>query len=122
MAPLVLVAVVCAIVTTGCDTDTSAALTEVTAPTGVLDCPTEVFESSTSDVDVHAPGSPSADAALALLTVDLGRPPGDPRVEAATERQVVYLFTDQQGHRLGRVVVAQTASGGWFVEQTERCG
>lgn len=96
-------------------------LVEVQGYDGVMDCPSEFFQHSTGDWDPNAPGSSTAEEALALLTTDMGLPPGVPQVESDSPDRVMYVFSDAQGRRLGRVVVARTA-GGWFVATTERCG
>jgi len=105
----------------GCGDSAGADLIEVAGLQGTMDCPAEQFQHSTGDWDHNAPGSPTAEAALALLTPDLGLPPGTPQVESDAPDVVRYLFIDAGGHRLGRVVIARTA-GGWFVATTERCG
>ncbi|MBP1632773.1 MAG: hypothetical protein H6Q11_1061, partial [Acidobacteria bacterium] len=76
---------------------------------------------SSATIDVTAEGSVTSDEALALLTADNGRPSGSPQVESETDGNVVYLFTDPEGHRLGRVGVTLMPNG-WFVGSTERCG
>jgi hypothetical protein len=108
-------------VVSGCGDSSAADLVEVEGPEGVMDCPSDQFQYSTADWDPNAPGSSTAEDALALLTPGLGLPPGTPQVESDAPDEVKYLFSDAQGHRLGWVVIARTA-GGWFVATTERCG
>ncbi len=86
---------------------------------GVLDCPL-YWQHGTADFFEDAQGSATAEEALALLT--LGLPPGTPQVESEATDEVVYLFTDAEGHRLGRVKVVLWQTGGWLVAETEECG
>ena len=88
---------------------------------GVLDCP-GYWQHSTADFFEDAQGSPTAQEALALLTSDLGLPPGTAQVESEATDEVVYLFTDGEGHRLGRVKVILWQTSGWLVAETEECG
>jgi len=94
--------------------------TEVRAIAGLLDCPTTEFSYSMGEWDPGTPQAPSPEAALARLTPDQGLPPGTPRVDTEAADAVTYLFTDEDGHRLGRVAVTLTP-GGWVVATTERC-
>ena len=109
-------------VVAGCGDSSAAGLVEVEGLEGVMDCPSELVpEYTTGDWDPNAPGSSTADDALALLTPDFGLPPGTPQVESDAPDEVRYLFIDAQGHRTGWVVIART-TGGWFVgDPTERC-
>ena len=95
-------------------------LTPVRAYAGFLDCPTAQFSASMGSWDPDTPKAPFPEAALAELTPEFGRPPGTPRVETAATDAVSYLFTDEDGHRLGRAGVVLTP-GGWIVATTERC-
>lgn len=88
---------------------------------GVMDCPSEYWQRSTGDYDHNASGWATADAALALLTSDLGLPPGVARVQLDTGDRVLYLFLGSEGQRLGRVEVSRV-TGGWIITSTERCG
>jgi len=97
-------------------------LIEVPGVLGVMDCPTEFWQRSTGEIPVDAQGSATPQEALALLTSDLGLPPGTPQVESEVPDEVVYLFTDSEGHRLGRVTVIRWQTGGWLVATTEACG
>jgi len=49
-------------------------------------------------------------------------PPETPQVESESLREVVYVYTDPDGHRLGRVIVGQPYDTGWLATQVERCG
>ena len=111
-----------ALLIAGCGDASPDVLSEVQAARGFLDCPSDLVQYSTADLDVNAAGSATANAALDLLTPDLGLPPGVASVETQGGNEVVYLFSDSDGHRLGRVVVSRPGSGGWFVMSTERCG
>jgi hypothetical protein len=104
-----------------CGDSGEADLVEVQGVVGVMDCPSESSQYSTGDWDPNALGASTADAALALLTPGLGLPPGTSQVESDAPDEVMYLFSDLEGHRLGRVVILRTA-GGWHVATTERCG
>jgi len=95
-------------------------LIEVPGVLGVMDCPTEFWQRSTADFVADAQGSATPQEALALLTS--GLPPGTPQVESEAPDEVVYLFTDSEGHRLGRVTVIRWQTGGWLVATTEACG
>lgn len=93
---------------------------EVTTPFGYkLDCITESVTSASGQVMPGTVGSESAQQAIDSFNGD-ARPPGQPSIEAQAEGKVVYVFTDQDGNRLGRLFVGQTQQG-WFVLQMERC-
>ncbi len=106
----------------GCGDPSPDVVSEVQAAKGFLDCPSDLVQYSTADLDVNAAGSATANAALDLLTPDPGPPPGVATVETEGGNEVVYLFSDSDDHRSGRVVVSRPGSGGWFVMSTERCG
>lgn len=106
----------------GCSDAPPDEVSEVQTRNGLLDCPSDLVQYSVTDLDVDALGSPTPDAALALLTPDLGLPTGVASVESEDVDDVVFVFTDSEGHRRGRVVVSRPGSGGWFVMATERCG
>lgn len=107
------------ILASACSSET---LYEVEGYLGVMDCPNEYWAHSIPEIPDDAPGSPTPEEALALLTSGLGRPPGTPQVESQSPEGVVYLFTDPDGHRLGRASVFLWQTGGWLVGVTERCG
>ena len=86
----------------------------------VLDCPTDEVNYSTFDRSVSAPGFSLPSEALSVLTPYLGLPLGTPQLESEGPQEVVYVYTDPDGHRLGRIVVVQPDTG-WFVVKTERC-
>jgi hypothetical protein len=103
---------------TGC----SGGLIEVPGYLGIMDCPSEFYQHSTGDFGADARGSATAQEALAMLTADMGLPPGTPQVESEAPDEVIYLFTSSEGHRLGRVLAIRLQTGGWGVADTERCG
>lgn len=88
---------------------------------GLLDCSSETVQYSIFEPAVTAGGSSTPTDVLSLLTPDLGLPPGTPQLESETGTEAVFLFTDTEGHRLGRAVVGQLDTG-WFILRTERCG
>jgi hypothetical protein len=88
---------------------------------GLLDCPSETIEYAVFDRSFDAPGSPLPDGALAILSWDLGEPPGNPHVESETDNEAVFVYTDADGSRVGRVAVVRPETG-WFIQWTERCG
>lgn len=87
---------------------------------GLLDCPSDtvLYFNVTPTV---AGGSSTADGALTTL-VGNPLPPGTPQLESARPGEVVYVYTDSEGHRLGRVILRQPHDADWSVLQTERCG
>jgi len=101
----------------GCGPDEGV---EVQGVHGTLDCPSGFASNTVFDQAPGQPGSPSPEAALAILTPDLNRPPGDPEVESDDGGTVIFLFTDAAGHRLGRVVVSRPTAT-WYVDAAERC-
>lgn len=88
---------------------------------GLLDCRSDTVEYAVFDRSLTAPGSATSADALAVLTEDIIRPPGNPEAESETTAEVVYVFTDEDGNRLGRVGIIRPETG-WFVEWAERCG
>jgi hypothetical protein len=93
---------------------------EVSTPFGYkLDCYTESITSASGQIMPGTVGSESAQQAIDTFNGD-ARPPGEPSVEAQADGKVVYVFTDEDGNRLGRLFVAETDQG-WFVFQMERC-
>ena len=87
---------------------------------GILDCPSETIEYAVFDRSLEAPGSQLPSDALAILSWDLGTPPGDPQVESEIDDEVVFVYTDAEGNRVGRAVVIRPEAG-WFIQETERC-
>ena len=95
---------------------------EVRAPSGhILDCVSEQWQRSDAEIAGDAEGANTAELALSAFTSNQGRPPGTPRVESRSDEQVVFLFEDSDGQRLGWVGVIQTENG-WFIMWTEQCG
>lgn len=92
----------------------------VTNNGGVLDCPSLAIEYAHFDRSPEAPGSSTPTRAAALLTPDLGLPPGTPTMESEGPASVVFIYTDGEGNRLGRVFVSNHDTG-WFVDEVERC-
>jgi len=86
----------------------------------ILDCPSDtvLYFGITPTVEG---GAATPDDALARVTGD-PLPPGAPEVEFGTPGQVVYVFTDSEGHRLGRVIIGQPFDTRWSALQAERCG
>ncbi len=99
----------------------SSTRTEVrTNNSTTLDCPSETVEYAVFDHNFEAPGSPLPSDALAVLSWDIGVPRGEPEVESKVGNEVVFVYTDADGNRLGRVVVVRPETG-WFIQRTERC-
>jgi hypothetical protein len=94
---------------------------EVTTPSGrMLDCPSDLIETATFDLLADAVGSDTPKAALdQFQTVEHFT--GEPTVEEQTSDKVVFVFTDIDGNRLGRVFVGLTDNG-WFALGEEQCG
>ena len=87
---------------------------------GILDCPSDTVLYATWD-PVLGPGSSLPGEALSVLAADR-MPLGTPQMESESTREVVYVYTDADGHRLGRVMVGRPYDTGWFATRTERCG
>ena len=97
---------------------------EVTTPSGrMLDCPSEevAYLASGGPDLADAVGAGSAQGARESLH-DLDRPPGHPVVEEASPAEVVFVFLDDAGHRLGRVGTRLYDQRGWFFFLMEKCG
>jgi len=93
----------------------------VATPFGyTLDCPTELIAYGTADLLADAVGSDSPQGAVDTFQ-GWARPAGDPTIEDQTDDRAVFVFTDEDGNRLGRLVVGKTDNG-WFVLQSEECG
>jgi hypothetical protein len=119
MARLVVTVVAASVLVGACG---PAIRTEVrTNSGGVLDCPSDTVEYSHFDYGPDAQGSATAIGALRVLTPDLGLPLGAPLVETEEDDTTTFVFTDDDGNRLGRASAVQM-DGGWVVEETERCG
>jgi hypothetical protein len=90
---------------------------------GTLDCPSDTVLYAVVDPTPEA-GEPTPAEALAALTSasDPPVPSGRPEVASESDDEVVYLFTDSDGHRVGRVIVRRPLETGWSVVATERCG
>jgi hypothetical protein len=90
---------------------------------GILDCRSETVAYVFLDSSPEAGSAVPADA-LAVLAPDSVPPvpPGTPEVESASDLKVIYLYTDSEGRRVGRVVVEKPFGAGWSVTRTERCG
>lgn len=114
----VAVMVTVALVGAGC---AGSIRSSVPTPSGrTLDCPSELIAFSTGDLLAEAQGWSTAQAAVnAYAAID--RPSGEPSVEEETADEVVFVFTDDGGNRVGRFFVSLTENG-WFVLQTEKCG
>lgn len=93
----------------------------VTNNGGVLDCPSDTIEYFHFDRSFEASGAPTSAAAIESLTPDLGLPPGTPTAEIEEPSATVFVYTDSEGSRLGRVFVSKPETG-WFIERIERCG
>jgi hypothetical protein len=93
----------------------------VPAPSGrTLDCPSDLIASSTSDLLAEAQGwSTAREAVNAYMRID--RPLGEPSVEEDTPEEVIFVFTNDGGNRVGRFFASLT-NNGWFVLKTEKCG
>jgi hypothetical protein len=87
---------------------------------GILDCSSDTVSYAMIE-PVPEAGSSAPDGALAGLGDDLV-PPGTPQVESQSLREVVFVYTDPDGHRLGRVIVGRPYDTGWLPTQVERCG
>lgn len=88
----------------------------------VLDCVDEQI-AYTAGVDppiAEAVGWDEPEQALAAYG-ELDRPPGTPGVETASDTEVVFVFTNPSGDRLGRVSVRLWPRG-WFIGWAEKCG
>jgi hypothetical protein len=109
------------LVVAACGGSSDGNLTQVRSNSGgFLDCSSETVQYSIFEPAVTAGGSSTPSDVLSLLTPDQGLPPGTPTIESETGAEVVFLFTDGDGHRLGRAVVGQLDTG-WFILRTERC-
>lgn len=87
---------------------------------GTLDCPDELVAYSIPDYTAEAVGSVQpAEALDAYLALE--PQPGSPDVEEETTDEVIFVLTDTEDNRLGRVGVTLTDAG-WFVTSTEKCG
>ena len=110
------------VVVTACSRSNPSGLIEIRGQSGgLLDCPSELWQYAVSEIATDAVGSETPQTALALLTPDLGLPPGTPQIESETAEQVVFVFNDLEGHRLGRVGIGHFDNG-WFIAWNERCG
>jgi hypothetical protein len=90
---------------------------------GILDCPSDTVLYAVVDPTPEA-GAPTPAEALAALT-SASVPPvpsGIPEVASESDHEVAYLFTNSDGHRVGRVIVRRPFEAGWSVVATERCG
>lgn len=87
---------------------------------GTLDCPSDTVAYFSITPSLEG-GAATPDGALALLEGD-PLPPGTAQVESEGTSEVVYVYTDSEGHRLGRVMVGQPYDTDWSALQTERCG
>jgi hypothetical protein len=93
----------------------------VPTPSGrTLDCPSELIASGTFDLMADAVGSDTPQAALDRF-VQFERFAGEAAVEEKSTDEVVFVFTDGDGNRLGRVFVGRTDNG-WFALRDEQCG
>jgi hypothetical protein len=119
---LVVVLVLCAVFAAA-SCGSGDARREVQTPRGnVLDCIDDQI-AYTAGVDppiAEAVGWDEPEQALAAYG-DLDRPPGTPGVETTSDTEVVFVFTNPSGDRLGRVGV-RLWPGGWFVGWAEKCG
>lgn len=94
---------------------------EVSTPSGrTLDCPSDLIASGVFDLMADAVGSVTPQAALDRFQ-QVEHFPGEATVEDESTDEVVFVFTDTDGNRLGRVFVGLTDSG-WFALREERCG
>lgn len=109
------------VMVTACTGSDPSGLIEIHTPMGFLDCPSDLYQIGSSEIATESIGSGTPEAALALLTADLGLPPGTPQIESQTAEEVVFLFADPEGHRLGRVGIVHFVNG-WFVGTTASCG
>jgi hypothetical protein len=87
---------------------------------GVLDCPSDTVRYTVID---PAPGNaaPTPDDARSRLAEALV-PPGTPQLGSESPVRAVYVYIDEDEHRVGRVIVHNRSDDKWFATEIERCG
>lgn len=114
-----------AITTTSASTATTTATTSpegrvavTLADGGVLDCPSEMLESSISDFPADIRGEASPELALAAV---FDPPQGTSAVFSETSDSVIFEFTSGDGYRVAHYGAHRVPSGGWVINTTESC-
>jgi len=89
---------------------------------GILDCTSDTVLYAVIDPTPEAGAATPAEALAVLDPASAPVPSGRPEVASESDREVVYIFTNSDGHRVGRVIVRRPFEAGWSVVATERCG